>query len=103
MRRFSPRQLLRQNARLSYHDMILEKSGLVSYWNFGTGSGDKLWDQKGTNHGDITGATWTQKSNGLWTLDFDGNDYVDAGSDSSLDITATITISPCFGTLFAYI
>jgi len=57
--------------------MILEEAGLVSYYNFGAGAGSKLWDQKGTNHGDITGATWTQKSNGIYTLDFDGvADYV---------------------------
>lgn len=76
MNKFSPRNLIKHPGRLSYHDMILETSGLISYWNFGAGQGDKLWDQKGTNHGDITGATWTQKSNGIYTLDFDGNDNV---------------------------
>lgn len=81
MSKFSPRQLLRQSARLSYHDMILEEAGLVSYWNFGAGVGNKLWDQKGVNHGTINGATWTQKSNGNYMLDFDGdNDFVDCGN-----------------------
>jgi hypothetical protein len=72
--------------RKSYHDMVLEETGLVSYWNFGAGAGSKAWDQKGTNHGDITGATWTQKANGIWTLDFDGNDYVNMGDNSDFEL-----------------
>jgi hypothetical protein len=73
MRKFSPRNLIKVPGRKSYHDMVLEETGLVGYWNFGAGAGSKVWDQIGTSHGDITGATWTQKSNGIYTLDFDGN------------------------------
>ncbi len=95
MGKFGPRQLLRQNARLSYHDMILETAGLVSYWNFGAGSGNKAWDQKGVNHGTISGATWTQKSNGIYTLDFDGtNDLVGANGVSVTDYSAECWFKP---------
>lgn len=88
MSKFSPRQLIKHPGRLSYHDMILETDGLISYWNFGAGQGNKLWDQKSTNHGTIDGATWTQKSNGLWTLDFDGdNDYVEVPNSPDWDLS----------------
>ncbi len=88
MGKFSPRNLIKVPGRKSYHDMILEESGLVSYWNFGAGSGSKAWDQIGVNHGTITGATWTQEANGRQTLDFDGNDRISMGNpgDDSLDM-----------------
>lgn len=88
MGKFSPRNLMKHPGRLSYHDMILEEAGLVSYWNFGAGAGNKAWDQKSTNHGTISGATWTQKSNGIYMLDFDGNDYVNVSDSPSLDISS---------------
>lgn len=95
MSRFSPTKLFGKNARLSYHDMILENAGLDAYWNFGAGAGNKTWDQKGTNHGDITGATWVQKSNGLWTLSFDGtNDLVSADGVSVTDYSAECWFKP---------
>lgn len=97
MGKFSPRNLIKVPGRKSYHDMILEEAGLVSYWNFGAGAGNKARDQKDTNHGTISGATWTQKSNGIWTLDFDGdNDYVtiaDSASLDSIDSTQEITVA----------
>jgi len=44
------------------------------------------------NHGTITGATWVRLPSGLWVMNFDGNDYVDCGAGSSLDITTTLTL-----------
>jgi len=45
------------------------------------------------NNGTITGATWTVLPSGLWCLGFDGtDDYVDCGSDASLNITDKITV-----------
>jgi len=39
------------------------------------GSGDVVQDQSGYgNDGAISGATWVQLSNGLWVLEFDGDD-----------------------------
>lgn len=76
--------------RKSYHDMILEESGLVLYCNFGAGAGSKAWDQISTNHGDITGATWTQETNNRQTLDFDGNDSIDCGNDASIRSSITV-------------
>lgn len=44
------------------------------------------------NHGAITGATWARTAKGLWYLYFDGDDYVDCGDGSSLDLTAACTL-----------
>lgn len=37
------------------------------------------------NNGAITGAVWARTGQGLWYLDYDGDDYVDCGNDSSMD------------------
>ena len=37
-----------------------------------------------TNHGTISGATWTRLPSGLWGLYFDGNDYVTIADSLSL-------------------
>jgi len=58
------------------------------------GQGSTIHDSSGYgNHGTIYGATWTKGSYG-YALSFDGvDDYVDCGSDSSLDISGDITIA----------
>ncbi|MEE9452379.1 MAG: LamG domain-containing protein, partial [Gammaproteobacteria bacterium] len=65
--------------------------GLVGCWEFDEGSGSTAGDCSGNgNHGTlVNGPIWGQGS-----LTFDGiDDYVDCGSDNSLDITNEITIS----------
>ena len=55
--------------------------------------GSTIYDVSGKgNHGTITGATWVRLPSGLWVMNFDGNDYVDCGAGSSLDITTTLTL-----------
>ncbi len=65
---------------------------LVSHWKFDDGSGTTAYDSAGDNNGTIYGAQWTTgQIDGA--LSFDGaGDYVNCGSDSSLDITDAITI-----------
>jgi hypothetical protein len=62
-------------------------NGLVGYWNFDEGSGTVAADSSGNgNNGTITGATWTAGKVGSGALSFNGtNNYVNAGSNSSLD------------------
>jgi hypothetical protein len=90
--------------------------GLVGYWNFDEGAGETAYDQSlisdnssvnDATLGDGTCAAGAGKcpkhttgieplsggKEGGGALDFDGsNDYVDCGSDPSLDITDAITI-----------
>ncbi len=64
----------------------------VSYWRFDENSGSTAYDVTGKNNGTIHGASWS--SGGVnSSLYFSGNDYVDCGSNSSLDITGEFTIS----------
>jgi len=68
--------------------------GLVAYWSFDEGTGNTAYDASGNgNNGTLTnGPKWTKGKSGS-ALSFDGsNDYVDCGSDESLDITDEITI-----------
>jgi len=72
-------------------------NGLVSWWTFDETSGTTAEDSIGNNTGMVNGA-------GIWTTDtaggassgalyFDGDgDYVDCGTDSSLDLTTAITV-----------
>ena len=57
------------------------------------GGGSKIYDRSPYGSvGTITGASWTRLPSGLWVLDFDGtDDYVNCGSDPSLDL-ANLTI-----------
>lgn len=66
--------------------------GLVSYWKFDEGSGNIAHDSVGPNDGTIHGATWAEGLiNGA--LSFDGiDDFVDVGTDPSLDLTSQFTI-----------
>ena len=65
-------------------------NGLVGYWNFNDGSGTTAEDKSGQgNNGTLTNmdpaTDWVDGKVGSGALDFDGsNDYVDAGSSSSL-------------------
>jgi hypothetical protein len=68
-------------------------SGLVAHWTFDEGSGPTAYDSAGTNHGSISGATWTTGKVG-GALSFDGiNDYVDGGNGASLDNMPAITLA----------
>ncbi|KJJ83381.1 alpha-N-arabinofuranosidase [Candidatus Omnitrophus magneticus] len=65
-------------------------SGLISRWNNTPGTGSTIDDINGTNDGTINGAKWvdistiTRKEPEVY-LSFNGNDYVDFGTDTSLD------------------
>jgi hypothetical protein len=68
------------------------QSNLVSYWKFDEGSGTQAMDSAGSNHGSISGATWTGGKVG-GALNFDGsNDYVDCGDIAAVDGTRGLTI-----------
>ena len=71
--------------------------GLVAHWDFDAGKGDVLHDRSGNgNHGTIHGATWVKSGSG-YALKFDGeDDYVNCGTDPSLDITGPITLQAFF-------
>lgn len=44
------------------------------------------------NHGTITDATWKRLPSGLSVLNFDGDDYVNCGNNTSLDASTALTI-----------
>ena len=70
----------------------------VSYWRFDEGFGTTVYDENETNTNDGTitddeGDQWVSGYYGDYALDFDGaDDYVDCGSDASLNITDAITV-----------
>ena len=74
-------------------DVSASDDGLVGYWSFDEGSGSTVYDSSANNnHGTIYGATWTTGISGS-ALSFDGwDDYVDCGTDSSLDLTNVGTV-----------
>ena len=64
-----------------------EGSGVVAHWKLDEGGGDTAFDSVDGNHGTVYGAQWTDGWIG-GALSFDGDgDYVDCGSDPSLDVT----------------
>jgi len=67
--------------------------GLVGHWRFNEGTGSTAKDSSPFgNNGTIHGASWVRGKFG-YALKFDGtDDYVDCGSDDSLNITDAITI-----------
>jgi type II secretory pathway pseudopilin PulG len=68
--------------------------GLVGHWTFDEGSGDIAYDYSGNdNHGALVNdPDWVDGKIGK-ALEFDGtNQYVNAGNDTSLDITKEITV-----------
>ncbi len=68
--------------------------GLVGYWSFDEADGDVARDMSGAgNDGTIFGATRVSSPHGQ-ALHFDGQgDYVDCGSDPSLNISGDMTVS----------
>lgn len=64
----------------------LSSLGAVAYWNFNEVSGTTAADSIGSNNGTITGATWITSNISGNALSFDGNDSVNVGSDSSLQV-----------------
>ena len=72
--------------------------GLAGLWHFDEGAGDIAYDSSGVslpNDGTITEATYAGSANAMFgdALSFDGvNDYVDFGSDASLQLTDEFTI-----------
>jgi len=78
--------------------MLYNRGGPVGHWKFDEGSGTTAYDSSGNeNNGTLTNmATSTVWVSGKYgtALDFDAtDDLVNAGSDSSLDNLAVITIS----------
>jgi len=43
------------------------------------------------NHGTITGATWARLPSGLWALNFDGDDFINCGTNASLNFAGDWT------------
>ncbi|MBU0640926.1 MAG: hypothetical protein KKB50_18845 [Planctomycetes bacterium] len=63
--------------------------GLVAYWSFDEGSGSAAYDSSVYgNHGTIYGADWVSGVSGGALLFNGAGDYVDCGSDASLDFGA---------------
>ncbi|MCK4400744.1 hypothetical protein KAW08_00390 [bacterium] len=80
-----PKSTLNVTSEGSISTMQADSSGRVAHWKFDEGSGTVAYDSVGTNHGAIQGATWVSGVIG-GALSFDGiDDYVNCGSDSSLD------------------
>jgi len=68
--------------------------GLVGFWKLDEGSAFTAADSSGNNlHGTIAGnPAWVGGPAG-YALKFDGDDYVNLGNDSSLNMTAQITVA----------
>ena len=84
-----------QNDNLSFIQITMEDTSVVSFWNFENGYGTTAYDASGNdNHGDIYGAIWTTDySSGSYALSFNGSsDYIDCGNDLSLNLTKNFTI-----------
>lgn len=60
-------------------------NGLVSYWKMDEASGSII-DAHGSNHGTYTGELYSQEGKINTAIGFDGDDYVDVGGASSLDL-----------------
>ena len=73
--------------------MRFSQRGLVGHWRFNEGTGSTAYDSSPEgNNGTIYGASWVRGKFG-YALKFDGtDDYVDCGSDESLNITDAVTI-----------
>ena len=85
--------LLLPGEKPAYSDeLVLRKNhwstdGLVGCWLCNEGGGNTIFDLSGNgNHGSFTGTVWGTGRDGP-ALDFDGDDYVSVGSDSSIDIS----------------
>jgi hypothetical protein len=69
--------------------------GPIGYWNFDEGYGTTAYDSTGyKNDGTITSATWIKNGKKGGALSFDGaSDYVNCGSDESLNISTSFSVS----------
>ncbi len=76
----------------SYAD--IDPATIVGLWLFDEGKGGVVKDSSGKgNDGEIFGAEWVAGQFGS-ALEFDGtDDYVNAGNDSSFDITDAMTLA----------
>ncbi len=80
-----------------YKGLAAEDS-LIGLWRFNKGSGTVAEDESGNNNDgtliNMSGGGWVSGKSGGYALDFDGtDDYVNCGSDSSLNPTDSITIA----------
>lgn len=67
---------------------------LRASWHLDENSGNTVGDSSGnSNNGNKSGATWTGTSVYGYALSFDGNDYVDFGSPSSLNAVSGMSVS----------
>ncbi len=87
-------------ARILQYEASLHRylgSDIVGWWQFNEGEGSVAYDISGYNNdGTIHGATYVDGVPGKegYALEFDGiSDYVNVGSDSSLNLTNEITQS----------
>jgi len=65
----------------------------VAHFAFDEGTGDVLHDRSGNNaHGEIHGATWVP-CGGRFALEFDGDDFVDCGDSTAVNILGAQTLS----------
>jgi len=100
MRMFNPRPAFEPVAEPSEVPKVIVPSfiqdrGQVANWLFHSGGGDVLYDfSEEENHGDVLGPTWVSGHWG-WGLDFvrAESDGVNCGSDASLKITGTVTLT----------
>jgi hypothetical protein len=52
-----------KDAQLIGKDITGNEKGLVAWWRFSEGSGNRAFDSKGQNHATINGATWVKSPN----------------------------------------
>ncbi len=64
-------------------------NGLVGWWHFDNNALDST---SNNNDGAVTGAAYNASGKFNASLEFDGDDFVDCGNDSSLNITSAITL-----------
>ena len=73
-------------------DQAGQKRGCVLDYSSPILNATTIYDVSGKgNHGTITGATWTRLRSGLRVLSFDGDDFVNCGSDASLNGVGAFT------------
>ena len=79
---------------MRYRESAIDTSGCVLWLKMNEGSGDTAYDASSAeNDGVRHGATWTENGYSYGGLSFDGvDDYVDCGSDSSLDLTSDFSV-----------
>lgn len=75
-----------------------DTQGMIANWPFNAGFGSKIYDYASVknwdarNHGTINGATWISSERGP-VLSLNGSsDYIDCGSDNSLNLVSALTL-----------